>query len=289
VSDGRRLWIADGEGPLVEQRRDYATSLRSLKVDDAGNVWLLDERDRLQRRGVDGEIEQLPPLPVHDASLVIGAKRLVLLGSLPEGVERPPDERSGDGFLDLHSVLAISDDGGHQWQLRRRPSDYSEFDELLIAPDGTMQLLDGNEASCGGGFQERWRSHVDRPGWRRLEWPFDATFDRHAGVGGWSYALDQGAFTAVGRDGATHVLQAIDERSRYTFVHDGRKGMLLSNDGLSSIVGRRVKRIGDVPSELHDAWVHAMAITHDGAVIVSAGRSIYVGSAAGWSTVELET
>ena len=106
-------------------------------------------------------------------------------------------------------------------------------------------------------------------------------------MGGWSYALDEGALTAVGRDGATHVLQEIDERSRYAFVHDGRKGMLLSNEGLWSVNGRRVKRIGDVPPALHDAWVHAMAITHEGAVIVSAGRSIYVGSAAGWSTVEL--
>jgi hypothetical protein len=297
VSDGRRLWIADDEGPLVEQRRDYRTRLQAMAVDHEGRLWLLDDRERLARLDADGHAEQLSPPVEHIDAVVVGAKHVVLLGMLPEGAELPPSEPGrglydeGQLFLDEQFVLAISDDGGHEWRLRRRPVNYSEHDDLLIAPDGSMQLMDGNEASCGGGFQERWISHVDRPGWKQLDWPIDAAFDRYAGAGGWSYGFEEG-FRAIGRDGADYLLNPAT--TRYAFVHDGRAGVLLTGEGMWSVDGRKATRIGDLAPELRDVWdrrdffVDALAIAHDGALLLTHAQSIIISAPAEWRSINID-
>lgn len=285
VSDRRRLWTADGDGPLIERPRDFQTRLEAMAVDHEGSVWLVDVHGGLARMTGEGKVEELSPPVERVEMLAIGAKRVVVLGPLRKGVELPPSE-PGEVELDERLVLAITKDGGHHWRLRRRPTDLSEFDDLRIAPDGTMQLMDGDERSCGGGGQARWTSHVDRPGWTELEWPLDAPLDRHAGSGGWSYGLEDGSFRAVRRDGTDHVLLAV--KTGYMFAHDGRAGMLLADDGMWSVTGRKATRIGDLAFVLRGTLINAMAITQDGAVLVTTGKLIFVGSAKGWWNVELD-
>jgi hypothetical protein len=299
VSDGRRLWTANDEDALVEQRRDYRTQLQAMAMDHEGGLWLLEERDRLVRLAVDGRAEQLSPPVEHIDAVVLGAQHVVLLGMLPEGAEPPPDEPArglydeGQLFLDERFVLAISDDGGHEWRLRRRPVNVSEHDELRIAPDGSMQLMDGQENGCGSGWQERWISHVDRPGWKQLEWPLDSPFGRYAGAGGWSYGYDEGGldgieedgFRAVRRDGEVHLLR---ETTQYAFVHDGRAGVLLTHDGMWSVAGREITRIGDAAPVMREASIDAMAITHDGTLVITYEQSIVVGAPTGWRSIDLD-
>lgn len=287
ASDGRRLWIASGDGSPVEHRRDHATRLRSIAIDDDGDLWLLDEHDRLARVDASGAVEELAPLPVEPlddvGSLVLGAGRVVIIGWLRDAVEPPPLE-PGEVLLDEQLMLAISDDGGREWRLRRRPENGSERDDLRIAPDGSMQLMDGDERSCGGGWQARWTSHVDRLGWKALEWPLDTRDNRDAGAQGWSYGFDEG-FHAVGRSGAHYLLHPVE--TRYAFAHDGRAGVLLADGGMWSITGRKPARIGDLAPELADARIDALAIAHQGAVMVTVEKSIFVGSAQGWRSIEL--
>jgi hypothetical protein len=289
VSDGRRLWIADDDGLLVEQRRVYPRLLRSIRIDHEGALWLLEGDNRLTRVDVDGDAEEVSSPLERIEDLVIGAKRVVLLGYLPEGVEPPPSE-PGDVELDEGSVLAISDDGGREWQLRRRPWNQDQHDELRIAPDGSMQLVDGYERSCGSGGQERWTGHLDRLGWKQLDWPFDAPFDRYAGADGWSYAYDEmfdgeAGFHAAGPDGEAHLLSST---KGYAFVHDGHAGVLLTDDGMWSVAGREITRIGDAAPVMREASIDAMAIAHDGTLVITYEQSIVVGAATGWRSVELD-
>jgi hypothetical protein len=46
TSDGRRLWVGEGQA-LVEVQRDVELELRAITVDDRGGVWLVDEHDQL--------------------------------------------------------------------------------------------------------------------------------------------------------------------------------------------------------------------------------------------------
>jgi hypothetical protein len=287
VSDGQRLWIADGDEAPVEQRHVHVPQLRSIAIDHEGNLWLLDKDDGLARQSADGHVEplSLPPIERIDM-LALGAKRVVLLGRMREGLEPPPNE---DPFkLDERYVLAISDDGGHEWRLRRRPFNLREPDDLRIAPDGSIQLMDAFAVERDGD-QERWTSHLDQPGWKQLEWPLelDAIVDHYyAGADGWSYGLVADAgLHAVDRDGAVHLVRST---TRHAFVHDGRTGVLLTPDGMWSVTGREAKRIGDPAPLEHLHFIEAMAIAHDGALVLTHEHSVFIGAATGWRSFDLE-
>jgi hypothetical protein len=75
---------------------------------------------------------------------------------------------------------------------------------LRVEPDGSLQLMSGFEAACGGGGQQRSTGGLDGR-WRDAVWPLDVPYGWFLGPGGWAYARRLGGE----RCGAKAVLCAI--------------------------------------------------------------------------------
>lgn len=297
VSDTRRLWIGE-DNTLHELERAVDTSrITDMVMDAEGVLWLLTANNELRVVRDEG-IELAAPLPVEGAtSIHAGAGHIVVLGGLPKSTELPPAESLGDSeyaALDEYAVMAVSPDGEH-WSLRRRPEDDSEFDDLAISPDGSLMLMDGQEAECGGGYQERWRGHLSEPTWTSLSWPLDDTYGRVAATGGWSYAHGYGN---CDDEGEGEMLCAVDEAGHgvaalevgdgtYAITHTEGVTMLASGAGLWSLHGSKAERIGEGHEALFANSYPEMAISHTRVILVD-GAQVYIGSAQGWTELSLD-
>jgi hypothetical protein len=293
VSDTHRLWIGEGTTLHAVDRLEADTSAITHMVMDAqGVLWLLTSADELQFIADDDIVEVAPPLPLRYVdSLYAGAGHIVVFGGLPEGTELPPAEPLDNAeleALDEYFFMAVSTDAG-EWSLRRRPVNGSEFDDLAIAPDGSMMLMDGNENDCGGGGQERWQGHVTDTGWAMLPWPHDDPFNRVAASGGWSYRTcdddERAGVCAV--DPAGNGLFAVDVGdAAYAIKHTEGVTMLASGAGLWSLQASEAERIGEGHEGPFAKSAPVMAISQDRVILV-AGARVYIGSATGWTELAL--
>ena len=289
ISDGRRLWLGAGE-ELRELERSYATAtkIEAMQMDAEGALWLLQADNSLHRVDEEG-MHALPELPVRATSLHAGAGRLVLLGTLADTHELPADEPLREAEyveLDSAAVLAVSVDG-REWSLRRRPADWSEEDDLAIGPEGDMTLMDGNEASCGGGWQERWQGHLERGGWTSLAWPHDDPSHRVAAAKGWTYGYE------TCDDGSSDVLCAVNRTGlgvpllparydSYALAHVEGQTMVVTPEGLYSVRKRWAERIAAGHPALSKSYGVPLTISAERALFVDAGQ-VHIGSAEGWS------
>jgi hypothetical protein len=298
VSDGRRVWLGeDTTLRELDRPRADASRITNIVMDDEGALWLLTASNELHVV-VDDQIELAPPLPVAAAtSIHAGAGHLVVFGGLPDGAELPPEASIGGdqyGVLDEHAVMAVGR-AGRDWTVRRRPEDTSEFDDLAIAPDGSLMLMDGQEAGCGGGFQARWQGHLSERSWTMLPWPHDAAYSRVAASGGWSYGLDtcdadehDGVSSLCAVDAAGHGSFALGVGDDvYAIAHTEGVTMVASAAGLWSLHGSEAQRIGEGHEAPFATGEPAMAISHTRAILYDAAR-VHIGSAQGWTELSLD-
>ncbi|PRP94023.1 hypothetical protein [Enhygromyxa salina] len=295
VSDGRRLWVGQDSAARELSRDDDTAHIKDMVMDAKGTLWLLMSTNALAKVNDHDGIEPATPLPVeHASSIHAGAGQIVVLGHLPEGTPPPPEHEPLDDpdelGLDEHAVMIVSPTG-RDWTVRRRPMNLSEFDDLAIGPDGSLTLMDGEEAGCGGGYQMRWRGHVTERAWSVLPWPHDDGHSRVAATEGWSYGFQ------TCDEGQPEGLCAVDPAGRgvfvldvgyepYAMVHTEGVTMLASAAGLWSLQGREAARIGDGLAAPFDAAEPAMAISHTRVILV-VGPRLYIGAAAGWTELSL--
>ncbi|KIG12251.1 hypothetical protein DB30_01758 [Enhygromyxa salina] len=294
ISDRQRLWIGkDNAVRELERNADATASIEDMVMDAQGVVWLLMSDNTLARVNDHDGIEAAPLPVAHASSIHAGAGHIVVLGVLPEATPLPPPE-SVEGLeyeaLDERAVMAVTQTGT-DWTLRRRPEDLSEFDDLAIGPDGSLMLMDGAEAGCGGGWQSRWQGHLSEPTWTMLPWPHDDSSSRVAASGGWSYGFQ------TCDEGEPEGLCAVDEAGRGVFVldvnydpyaigHTEGVTMVASAAGLWRVQGSKAQRIGEGLEAPFRGGAPVMAIS-DGRVILVVGSRVYIGAAEGWTELSL--
>jgi hypothetical protein len=129
------------------------------------------------------------------------------------------------------ATLAVSRDDGGSWALLDPPALGDFRNELVIADDGTASLMVGEEADCGGGWQQRFVGTLDGAGkWTQATWPLDAPGTWSLGAGGWTYALgdcgdgNDGRLCGVAPDGKATVIAPVQRAAFASFAAttDGR-------------------------------------------------------------------
>ena len=291
ASDRSRLWIGSlDEGSATSVERGSTRSIRAIDVDREGSVWIVESGGRLLEAGLDKAPRERGQIPFDSVSaLQVRGEWFVALGHAGDSDEGQPRE------------LALSHEG-RDWTRYPTPDDGNMHDDLSVGAEGLIQLLDGQEAGCGGGYQERWIAQLDPVElaagtltWTSVDWPFDAAFDRHVGAGGWAFAHDECAeelddeLCAVDRSGAIQRLAPF--AGRYVLEHAHGHTLLLTNEGLSEVVvrpegGLRVERLSADESGLLDASITASTSDGAGHLLVLVGDRLHVGGAS-WQVIAL--
>lgn len=298
ASDGRWLLVGSDDAEVAAIEREGWSAIVALAVDDGGSIFTVDAHDTLVRYASTGERQRTRALPVTTVeSLHAAGEWIVVRGEVREGDEvASPRLITGESdFLpDYHdgSALAISRDGGETWAVRAMPSGGSFFNQLVVSPEGAMQWMIGEEAGCGGGWQQRWAGHVDRPGWRELAWYGDAPVDRQPTAGGRVYAWVSG-YDACGGDSDFSGLCVYDRKSetrkvlafddgQYLVAHDGDDTLAVVDGALWALDRHRATRIVDGAPDL--AGVQATAIDHQGRLLIADGGVVRAGPE-GWTSM----
>ena len=181
-------------------------------------------------------------------------------------------------------ALWISSDRGRTWSEREAPSG-NAANTLFVGSGGELNLLVGNEAGCGGGFQERFTSRVGDSEWSAAAWPFDIPVGAFAGPGGWAYGYEQSCQGTDGlcavRDGEPVLVRAIsDYPSDETWATNGHTVIAAIDQLLLRIDGGVARDLGAPPAELS-----AMAVDPAGEPLAIANGTLVRFEAGAWRVV----
>lgn len=178
------LWAAWSRDQLVVLQ--HGQIARRVPVDGAaivGTAVSFDPERRLFLLDRTGTLTVLAPqdepvrrvLPFAQDTLLLVATQsaLVWAGRPPAAFEPMP--------------VRVSRDLGVRWRALRTPEVGNAGYALQVEPDGSLQLMSGFEAACGGGGQQRSTGGLDGR-WRDAVWPLDVPYGWFLGPGGWAYA-----------------------------------------------------------------------------------------------------
>jgi hypothetical protein len=230
-----------------------------------------------------------PLAPQTTESLTARFGRVAVLGLRPTKV---PAGRE----VEKEMALLVSADHGETWRdLPAPPSMGNAGHDMLLEADGSVVRMWGQEAACGGGYQDRARLSPGASEWTSLPWPLDAPVRFWLGPGGWAYSADDGCNTdktplpdgrirlcAIGDgDGTIVPGPEMDDRARIDFVSGGRVVYAVAGRALFVVKGSSFRRVAtDVPASFQSGHVDAA-----GRLVAIAGGRVVRWSAAGWEVL----
>jgi hypothetical protein len=180
---GRVLWLTVDDG-RTWARHDLPAEVATTAASDDGSihVLILEKSPVIWRFDRDGKrtVYKSPLAPATLEWLVAGHGEIYLYGMR---------EKKGALPVEKELVLLRSKDGGATFADAPAPPYGNYGNEARVEADGTLAVMYGQEASCGGGGQ----SHIALPPsgteWQSMAWPLDSPGSFWFGAGGWTYGL----------------------------------------------------------------------------------------------------
>lgn len=226
-----------------------------------------------------------PAVSVGTAARLITVERTGARGesSLPPGeVDMLVAGRGGDLAVVLHrpaeavpELVSASVDAGATWIAQDVYVGNAGF-ELAWSADGVLDVMTGSEASCGGGYQERWSGRVRDDAWTTVAWPLDTPLSWGVGAERFAYAVDHdgcddahptGPAVCAVRDGRSTVALPLPAESfdAFTVVTNGPHTLAQLGSTLLSLHGSRARVLsnavpGDVEVHTTDARGRALGL-----------------------------
>lgn len=251
------------------------------------------------------------PLPAAKIDVfTAGAGRIAVLGQRP--VKRPPaaapspdagsdgaeadaaEEAGGDGAPG-DAALLVSEDQGASWQERPAPWVGNAGNALRLEAGGEIVHMQGHEAPCGGGGQQRSRLAPGASEWAQLAWPLDTPLAFWIGPGGWAYGAgdcrveDAPASSgrirlcAIGSRGDRAAAgPEIDARAEVEIASNGRATYAVAGGALFRVKGGSFRRVAaDVPASIEPG----ARVDSAGRLVAIAGGRVVRWSSAGWEVL----
>lgn len=202
VHDDHVLWLTLDDGRSWA-RHDLPERIARLVASDDGSfhAMLRTEPPVLWRLGPDGKrtAHRSPLAPVTLEWMAAGRGNLFLFGLR--------ERKGAPGEKEL--ALLRSADGGASFADVPPPPHGNFGNEARVEADGTLAVMYGQEASCGGGGQYHLYLPPSDTEWRTLSWPLDSPGSFWLGAEGWAYGLGRCAPEGVTVDQGVSRLCAV--------------------------------------------------------------------------------
>jgi hypothetical protein len=225
VGDTIALWTeqevyVSRDGGLRAEPIGLDESIEAVTCDEEGRVWILSKSDQGKTlRGYDENSEfakSKVPSTVSGTveALSASGKGIALVAWGPRGT---------DDFYDAPG-MEVFDPETLTWQPHSLPQWGNAGNRIAFASDGSIDMMGGSEASCGGGYQYHYRGTMDDEEWREVPWPMDTPYGFVIGAKGWSYAFND-------------CLERKDDTTRYTVCGADPDGKLRPVHGAPVVDG----------------------------------------------------
>lgn len=234
-------------------------------------------------------VRRAPLDPATTEAVAAGPAHVAILGLRPA---RGPTA----GEVAKEPALLVSGDHGGTWKDVPAPWLGNAGNELRVEAGSAIIHMGGQEAPCGGGYQQRARLTPGAAEWTSLAWPLDTPLRFWLGAAGWAYAsgacrddappLAAGRIRlcAIGSGEGDEVLSGpeLDESARVEIASNGRVTYAIVGRDLFLVKGAAFRRVAlDVPASLE---VGAGVDAGGRLVGIAAGRLVRW-SAAGWEVL----
>jgi hypothetical protein len=259
-----------------------------------GTVWVLSSTQggARVRAIVDAKIVEdhaVPMTPAGQVEAFTASDRALALVAFATSPANSEDE---DAEPEMHIFNTMD----ASWATQDLPSWGNAGNSIVVAQDGSVDLMGGSEASCGGGYQYHFRSSLGAEEWQEVAWPMDAPFGFVIGAAGWSYALDdsciedrgddyQSTLCAADPEGKLHRVRGADTTDQlgdaFLTAGNGKTQVAAIGGKLVSLHGNALETLATLP-----APATAIAVDHEGHALVMSSDNLWRWSPdGGWQSL----
>jgi hypothetical protein len=234
-----------------------------------------------------------PLAPADTEAFTAGFERIAVLGLRPTAAKA---RGAAATEADKEPVLRLSRDHGATWEDGPAPPQIGNTGNLLLLEaDGALVHMLGQEASCGGGYQQRARLAAGASEWAPLAWPLDAPVRFWLGPAGWAYGTGdcRTSNETAPADGHVHLCAVgagetalagpeLDALTPIDVTSNGRVTYAVAGRELFTVKGSAFRRVAaDVPAAIETG----ARVDAGGRLLAIAAGRVVRWSAAGWEVL----